>query len=73
VMGRLLPDKTPAVLTVEELSKVLRIGRRQAYELVHRPSFPSFRVGRSIRVPKKGLERWLQESGGVQREASGNS
>jgi len=76
VTARLLPDDVPAVLTVDELSKVLRIGRRQAYELVHRTTFPAFRVGRSIRVPREGLERWLQESSGehdMRREASGNS
>jgi len=50
----------PAVLTVEELQAILRIGRRQAYELCKRPDFPAVRVGRSIRIPKKALQEWMQ-------------
>ena len=62
MMDRLLPNDTPPILTVSELCEVLRIGRRQGYELVHRDGFPSIRVGRSIRVPRQGLERWLSEN-----------
>lgn len=64
MMDRLLPTETPAMLTVDELCDVLRIGRRQGYALVHRDGFPSVRLGRSIRVPRAGLERWLQENAG---------
>jgi excisionase family DNA binding protein len=49
----------PAVLTVEEAAKVLRIGRSAAYEGVRVGQIPSLKVGRSIRVPKHQLERLL--------------
>lgn len=45
----------PAVLTVEEAAKLLRIGRGAAYEAVRKGEIPSVRVGRTIRVPRRAL------------------
>jgi excisionase family DNA binding protein len=45
----------PLVLTVEEAAEVLRIGRTAAYEAVRRGELPSFRIGRSLRVPRHAL------------------
>ena len=51
-----------AVFTVEEVAEYLGIGRSKAYELVsHRPGFPAVRLGKSIRVPRHALDRWLEE------------
>jgi len=59
LMGRSsLPADTPALLTVREL---LRIGLRQAYELVNDDGFPSIRVGRTIRIPRTALEAWMTD------------
>ena len=53
------------VLTIDETRKLLRIGRRQAYEAVRLGTIPSFRVGvRTIRVPRNVVERLL-DNGGV--------
>jgi excisionase family DNA binding protein len=49
----------PAVLTVEEAAKVLRVGRTAAYEAARRGEIPVVRVGRSLRVPRHALERML--------------
>ena len=43
---------TPAVLTVLEVAKILRIGRISAYQAIARGDVPSIRVGRRILVPK---------------------
>lgn len=51
----------PAVLTVEEAAKLLRIGRGAAYEAVRKGEIPSVRVGRSIRVPRRALLELLGE------------
>ncbi|MFZ2539858.1 MAG: helix-turn-helix domain-containing protein, partial [Oscillospiraceae bacterium] len=52
-------EDTPEVFGVKELSEILGIGKSKAYELSRRDSFPSFKVGNSIRISKKGLEIWI--------------
>ncbi len=47
----------PAFYTVAETAKLLRIGRRQAYDLVASGDIPSRRIGSSIRIPRLELER----------------
>jgi excisionase family DNA binding protein len=54
------------LLTVPEAAKLLRISRNLAYELVARHEIPAIRLGRVIRVPKQGLEEWLD------RQVDGN-
>jgi excisionase family DNA binding protein len=48
-------------LKVPEVAEVLRIARSRAYELVANGEIPSIRIGRSVRVSRKELERWLEE------------
>ena len=52
----------PPVLTVDEARRVLRIGRRQLYRAIARHDVPALKVGRSIRIPRSGLEAWLTAS-----------
>jgi len=59
-------DDLPEVLTVEEAAKALRIGRGAAYALANqyldtdgRIGMPCRRLGRSIRVPKRPLRRFI--------------
>ena len=52
------PDERE-VLTVEEVMKVLGIGRRAAYAGVRSGQIPSIRVGRRFLVPVTFLERML--------------
>lgn len=54
-------DKQHEYLKVPEVAKVLRIARSRAYELVAGGEIPSVRIGRSIRVNRRELERWLEE------------
>lgn len=55
------PDagRVPALLTVEEAARLLRIGRNTCYELIHQQRIPHVRLGRLIRVPRAGLENWI--------------
>lgn len=48
-------------LKVPEVAGVLRIARSRAYELVGEGQIPSVRIGRSVRVSRKELDRWLEE------------
>lgn len=49
------------VLTVSELASTLKIGKSRAYELVNQKDFPSFRIGKNIRVSKADLEDWMSK------------
>jgi excisionase family DNA binding protein len=48
-------------LKVPEVAQVLRIARSRAYELVAEGEIPSVRIGRSVRVSRMELDRWLAE------------
>lgn len=45
--------------TIEELQKVLQVGRNKAYELVRTGKIKSVRVGKQIRIPEKYLDEFL--------------
>lgn len=49
----------PAVLTIEEAAKLLRVGRSAAYAAARAGELPVIRVGRSLRVPRHRLEAML--------------
>jgi excisionase family DNA binding protein len=64
-------DELPEMLTVEEAAAVLRIGRSAAYAEVARfeatggrHGIPCVRIGRTLRVPKRALLRWIEEQVG---------
>ena len=59
---RMTLAELPPVLTVDEARRVLRIGRRQLYRAIARHDVPALKLGRSIRIPRSGLEAWLAAS-----------
>ena len=54
-------DEKREFLKVPEVAEVLRIARSRAYELVAEGEIPSIRIGRSVRVSRSELDRWLEE------------
>ena len=48
-------------LKVPEMAEKLRIARSRAYELVGNGEIPSVKIGHSIRVNRRELEKWLEE------------
>lgn len=48
-------------LKVPEVAEELRIARSRAYELVATGKIPSVRIGRSVRINRRELERWLED------------
>ncbi|MGF1472499.1 MAG: helix-turn-helix domain-containing protein [Rubrobacteraceae bacterium] len=44
-------------LKVPEVAEMLRIARSQAYELVADEKIPSVRIGRSVRISRRELEK----------------
>ena len=47
------------VYKVEEIAKILGLGRTAAYELMKNPPFRVIRVGGSILIPKASIHKWL--------------
>lgn len=49
------------VMTVESAAKALHISRNLAYEAVRRGEIPSVRVGKRYLIPRRALERFLEQ------------
>lgn len=70
-------ERLPSILTVEEVTRLLRLNRKTVYELVQKGRIPGARrFGRNIRLSKLAFTEWLK-SGGLDgeetRRASGGS
>ena len=52
-------EDLPLTLTVEEASRILRVGRNTAYDLVRCGKLRSIKVGKQIRIPKQALQDYL--------------
>lgn len=52
-------DELPLILNVEDLMRILGIGRNSAYELVRCKAIHSIRIGKQIRIPKQSLIDYL--------------
>jgi len=48
--------------TVEEIRKILCIGKNSAYSLVKEGHFKTVIIGSKIRVSKKSFDEWLDEN-----------
>lgn len=59
-MSALVDTLDSDVLTVEEAAKLLRVGRNQLYDAVGRGDIPHRRIGKSIRLSRSVLLRWLE-------------
>ena len=53
----LLKDKL--AYSPKEVSQLLGIGVRAAYDLCHRADFPCIRIGTRMVIPADNLQRWL--------------
>ena len=47
---------------VEEAAKVLGISRNLAYEMVHTGALPVVKLGKRLLVPRRALEKLLEEA-----------
>lgn len=54
------------VMTVDELADAMRLDRKTVYGLIARGELPGVgRVGRSIRIHREAVLRWLADGRGV--------
>lgn len=56
-------EALPMMLKVQDIQKVLDIGRNAAYELIYQKNFPVVRLGeRKIRIPKDKFIEWINSN-----------
>ena len=53
-------NNNTVVYTTKDIQEILRCGRKQAYEVMHQKSFPSFQIGNKLYVEKIAFELWLK-------------
>ena len=51
------------LLTVQEVSEILRVPRSRAYELARQGLIPSVRLGRQVRIEESALHEWIGAGG----------
>jgi excisionase family DNA binding protein len=49
------------LLKADEVAKRLSLGRSKVFLMIARQELPSVRIGKSVRVPAKALEEWVDE------------
>lgn len=47
------------VYTVNDIQKIMSLGKTRAYELMRSDGFPSFKLNNRLYVTKQNLEKWL--------------
>jgi excisionase family DNA binding protein len=55
-------DITNEWFTLAELGEWLKVSRTTAYRLVSSNELPGYRIGRTIRVRRADVERWIEEN-----------
>jgi excisionase family DNA binding protein len=58
----------PLLLRAGEVARLLGLGRSTVFALLAAGELPVIRIGRSVRVPRAALERWIDER--TNREAN---
>lgn len=49
----------PLLLRVDEVARLIRLGKSKTWELVNQGEIPSVKIGKSRRVPAAALHAWI--------------
>lgn len=52
-------DTYDDIITVEEMQKLLGIGKNTAYELLKQNKIKCFRIGKIWKIPKQSVEEYI--------------
>lgn len=55
-------NQLPILLNAEEMAKILRISRANAYVLMHSKEIHCVRIGKRMLLPKAELLRYIEEN-----------
>lgn len=61
--GDFMLEKYDDVITVDDLCKILHIGKKLAYRLIKDGTIPARQLGRVYRIPKTAVEKYLLMQG----------
>lgn len=51
----------PDIVDVDEVMKILRIGKNKAYDLIHAGEIKSIKVGRAHKIPKQSIIDFIND------------
>jgi excisionase family DNA binding protein len=57
------------ILTLKEVSELLRVTQNTVYKLVRQRRIPSFRIGRDLRFRADEIARWMDEKGSLSEKS----
>ena len=67
-----MPDNSDdVVLTIDQLSAYLKVAKSTLYKLAQEGKLPGQKVGKHWRFRKIAIDRWLEESGPIEKSAGG--
>lgn len=55
-------ENYPDILTIKQLKEVLKISQNKALDILHNGEIQYFRIGRSIKIPKKAVIDYIEKS-----------
>ncbi len=67
-MGSPIHDRRPTVMTLEEVSKYLRINKSTVYRMARDGTLPAWKLGNVWRFKKEALERWIADTQRAQQQ-----
>ncbi|MCC7018580.1 MAG: helix-turn-helix domain-containing protein [Ardenticatenales bacterium] len=50
-----------SLLTIRDVQEITQLGRTTIYELMREGRLPYLKIGRSVRIRREALEKWLAE------------
>lgn len=54
-------ERSPELLTVSEAAALCRLSKTTVYQIIRRGEWPVKRIGRTIRIPRRWLEDWIDQ------------
>ena len=53
------------IISIEELCELLGIGNNTAYKLLGSHQIPAFRIGKTWKIPREGVDNFILEQSGL--------
>ena len=67
-MGAAIQDRRPTVMTLEEVSRYLRINKSTVYRMARDGTLPAWKLGNVWRFKKESIEQWIANTQKVQQQ-----
>ena len=67
-MGASAQERRPTVMTLEEVSRYLRINKSTVYRMAREGALPAWKLGNVWRFKKDSIERWIANTQRAQQQ-----